>query len=72
MSRESFLFENAEAAMQFYELCEELQANTYAKRMAVLRLMVKNKKAVYLRDGEAYAKDKKVLKISLKRNNPNV
>jgi hypothetical protein len=68
---EGFMFANADAAMEFYELCESLGAITMQERMAILRLMVKDKKVKYLRDGEDFIKGKNVLKIGSERKDSN-
>ena len=66
MSQEGFLFENVATAMRFYKLCEEMGAKTIEERIEILRLMVKNKEASYLRDAETFVKGKKVLKFNSK------
>lgn len=73
MTREGFMFDNAEEAMKFYERCEEVGALTMEERIKVLRQMVKEKIGVtYLRDVESHARGKKVLKIGYKRKKRNV
>lgn len=62
--REGFLFENAAAALKFFEACIAAKANTYEERMAILRNMVKDKQATYLRDAEGHMKGQSVLDLT--------
>jgi hypothetical protein len=66
MTQEGFYFDTADAAMAFYEECIKRKANTREEKMEVLRELIKQKKAIYLRDVEEFAKDKKVLRIKPK------
>ena len=64
--REGFYFENAEAALEFFEACEAAGARTLAERTGIMRQMVKDKKALYIRDADAYIEGKDILKIDKK------
>ena len=60
---EGFYFENAEAACKFFDACREAKAKTYEEKMAVLRQMVKEKKAKYVPHPEEFLEGKNVLKV---------
>ncbi len=62
--REGFMFENASAALAFFKACAVAGAKTREEKMAVIRRMVKKKKAKYIRDAEALLKDKNVLDLT--------
>jgi hypothetical protein len=61
-TQEGFVMDAATAEI-FFSVCHELKLETLEERMAVMRLLVKEKRAGYLRDVKAYVKDKKVLQI---------
>ncbi len=63
--REGFWFENAEAAMKFFERCKAEGAVTQEDGVRIFRAMVAEKKEIYLRDVEEFTKDKAVLKITI-------
>lgn len=53
----------AEDAEEFFKLCHTYNITDHDKRLQVLRLFVKNKKAKYVRDPEELIKGKKVLRV---------
>jgi hypothetical protein len=68
MMQEGFYFQNADEAIKFWEACLEAKAETWEEKMIVMRQMVKEKKAKYIRDVEDFAKNKNVLKITQKED----
>jgi len=66
MSQEGFYFESAEEALKFYKACEKAGAVTLEDMMIVMRQMVKDKHAKYIRDVDTFAKDYNVLKVTKK------
>ena len=66
MSQEGFYFDNPDEALKFFEECERRKAVTLEDRMAVVREMVKNKQAKYIRDVDEFAKGKEIIKIDAK------
>ncbi len=66
MSIEGFMFENAGEALEFYERCITLNAETVEEKKAIMRQLVKEKKAKYLRDVNEVVKGKKIMAIKRK------
>lgn len=66
MSLEGFYFNNADEAMEYYKRCEREGATTYEAKMAILRALVKEKKAGYVPNPEKFIEGKNVLKITKK------
>lgn len=54
---------NLDTATLFFRTCDLYKVNDPAKRLEVLRKITARKKAVYLRDAEAFLEGKNVLKI---------
>lgn len=59
---EAFIM-TAEVGCVFWQLCKELKLDTEAKRVALLRILVKDHKAEYIRDPQTYLKDRRILAI---------
>lgn len=64
--REGFYFDNAKAALEFFEACEAAGAKTWAERTLIMRQMIKDKKALYIRDADAFAEGKTILNVDKK------
>ena len=60
---------DANMAMIFFRFCARYKITAEKDRVAVLRELVKRKKARYVRDVEEVIEGKKVLKIGFKPNN---
>ena len=63
------MFANAGEATEFFERCIEAKAETLDEKKAILRQLVKEKKAKYLRDVGAVTKGKQVMHIKRKKTN---
>lgn len=63
---EGFVLDVSTACV-FWEVCRDLKLETEAQRVAVLRVLVADKKATYLRDPQTYLKDKRVLAVKRKQ-----
>lgn len=50
-------------ACVFYEVCRDMHLDTEEQRVALLRILVADKKVKYLRDPKTYLKDKRVMAI---------
>lgn len=69
MSQEGFMVD-LETAQLFFEMCHEHNITDERERVALMRLLVANKKAKYIRDPKKLLSGKKVWKIEGKK--PNV
>jgi hypothetical protein len=65
---EGFMFATPDDAMKFFEACIEAKAVTREEKLAVMRQMVKEKKAKYLRDPKELLKGKNIIGFKPQNN----
>ncbi len=70
MPSEGFLT-NLHAAMLFFRICRRYKLSSREDRIALMRKLAKRGEAKYLRDVEAFAAGKTVLRITKKREYHN-
>lgn len=63
---EGFMFENAEQACKFYERCMAEEITTQQGRIALIRQMVKEKRAMYVAHPETFLEGRNVIDLTKK------